>query len=263
MRNQRLIVPAPPKRNSQVLFLSRNKTGQTTFGALQPPEESVKPAKVLRSNSRALCRKTRGNLMVIGRPTQGNPPTRVEISVHIFWIVSENRLYNSPPGPPESSPSSLIWTIHDVPASEPAGSAPPNSSTRLASGSVQSERADSAVITRPWARPGRPCWEAAGGRRDQEEEEEEEGWGCWGCWCPPSSLSTALTRWSPPSPGPPAQLLRKQDDLNPGGTSWRATCLDVSAENKWGDAFSDGRVKSILILNQRVLEARNFTINNV
>lgn len=98
MRNQRLrkIVLSPLKRNSQVLF-SGNKTGQTTFGAPQPPEESVKPAKVLRSNSRDVCRKTRGDLMVIRRPTQDNPPTRVEISVHIFWIVSEYRSYNSPP----------------------------------------------------------------------------------------------------------------------------------------------------------------------
>lgn len=34
------------------------------------------------------------------RPTQDNPPTRVETSLHIFWIVLENRSYNSPPSPP-------------------------------------------------------------------------------------------------------------------------------------------------------------------
>lgn len=88
---------SPPKEKLAGSFFSRNKTGQTTFGAPQPPEESVKPAKVLRSHSRDVCRKTRGDLMVIRRPTQDNPPTRVEISVRIFWIVSEYRSYNSPP----------------------------------------------------------------------------------------------------------------------------------------------------------------------
>lgn len=54
----------------------------------------------------------------------------------------------------------------------------------------------------------------------------------------PSPLSTARTRWSPPSPGPPAPPLRTLGDPILGEISWLAICSDVSAEvgrrSKWG-----------------------------
>lgn len=48
----------------------------------------------------------------------------------------------------------------------------------------------------------------------------------------PSSLSTARTRWSPPSPGPLAPPPHRLGDPTPGETSWQATCSDVSTGEK-------------------------------
>lgn len=69
-----------------------------------------------------------------------------------------------------------------------------------------------------------------------------EGGTRWGWECLTSYLSTALTRWSPPSHGPLAPPQRTRDDPNPDEISWPATCLGVSAVG-WRGHTSRWKIK--------------------
>lgn len=89
-------------------------------------------------------------------------------------------------------------------------------------------------------------------------EEGRRGWrlvgGC-GDAATPSSLSTARTRWSPPSPGPRAPPRRMLGGPSLGGTSWPATCWGVSARVRDEVWPEEQGAHSVSSFGQRLWEA--------